>query len=657
MSGFEFEGENEQPKEQPRAEQPRARAREERTEQQPPARRGLSLSALSQSQHRTSIGAISDIAMQTITTVFEKSRDHESPNLPAAIRRNKFKLLPVIGQGSTQDPALVVSLDLTSDGINKTLIYILLLEQPDAVQQTRLLSEGREQYESLITPEDQMNERLYKRIESQYPDSEVVIVNYQVVLSEITRVLASGGEIDSQVQNVVANIMNNAIDALSGTRERVIAELTGQVITDVALTPASVDGNIRMEVVYDYPVTVTKDGSGLPIGADVVGRVYFSSPVRDEFDQNSIDRTLLGSVSATLDLYLDDGDEEQYNRYGVFGRKPQGPEPFWQAVLDVRGLGGSPNVPYSLEQAIYQLAQITPLTNDHRWIRALSPRNAVADQKGVVNSLVDLGWLNYYNPNTEAGGYIDDITANTPEDVLVEYLAGVVKPEIAVGMTLPNSNDKSWILSIFEQIATESDERIRTKLVQNLYRAINVLTGDRFLEIASDRMLDKNYSPIFSTGVRELIGVWIDDNGNERALSEWNVAAFATRLADRTGAADIVREYQMTFETGSGRSADYQLTERFEMLRRYATGTARVTGTAEKHVFDTEFLSALSASIANTSLEPFLTNADNLTRRQRVGHTVYRSHAGGDLGHSGRRREEGGYSRTRSVYRGDRRFY
>ena len=531
---------------------------------------------------------------------------------------------------------------------------MLLLEQPDAVQQTRTLTEGREQFDALITPEDQMNNRMEARIEAAFPDTEIVIVNYQVVLSELTRILATSNEVDNKVTNLVASIMNNAIDALSGTRERIIAELSNLSVTDVSLNPTSAQGGVRMEVLYDYPVTIERDGSGLPTPADVVGRIYFSSPRKDEYDQDQVDRQFLGSVSATLDLYLDEGDDTDHSRYGIMSRRDKGPQPFWQGVLDVRGLTGNPHFPFSLEQAIYQLAQITPLTNSHRWIRALTPRNAAANQTGVTNSLVDLGWLNYYNP--EQGAYVEDITANTPEEVLVDYLASVVRPDIAVGMTLPNSNDKSWILSIFEYIAT-ADSIERQDLVSKLYRSINVLTGDRFLDLAQDtRLMDRDYTPIIATGVKELIGVWTDDNGTVRPLSEWNVAAFATKLGDKQNAEDMVREYQMTFEANSGYSVDYQLATRFDILRRWATGTARVVGTAEKHVFDTEFLAILSEAITDTSLDPFLTNADNLTRRQRVGHTMYRNHAASDLGHSGRRREDAYSGRGRSAYRSSRRY-
>ena len=104
---------------------------------------------------------------------------------------------------------------------------------------------------------------------------------------------------------------------------------------------------------------------------------------------------------------------------------------------------------------------------------------------------------------------------------MVDYLASVVRPDIAVGMTLPNSNDKSWILSIFEYIAS-AESLERQDLVSKLYRSINVLTGDRFLDLAQDtRLMDRDYTPIIATGVKELIGVWTDDKGNVRPLSEW----------------------------------------------------------------------------------------------------------------------------------------
>ena len=77
-----------------------------------PQQVGLNLSALAGTQMRTSIGGISDAAMQTITSVFENAKDHETVNIPMQVRRNQFKTIPITGHMTGHDPALLISLSL-----------------------------------------------------------------------------------------------------------------------------------------------------------------------------------------------------------------------------------------------------------------------------------------------------------------------------------------------------------------------------------------------------------------------------------------------------------------------------------------------------------------------------------------------------------------
>lgn len=655
MSDFQVDDDNVKPT---KPSEGRSSRRSEESVSEQPRTAGFQLSQLSASQYRAGIGGISDAALQTLIRVFEGAKDHESPSLSEQIRRDQFKLLPLISHTNGTNPALLVTLSLGNDRIKQTLVYVIVIEQAGAIQ-TRSLTDQRESYESLILPEDQLNNRYYDRIRAQLADSanSVAVIGSQVILAETTQVLTQqNGDTDPYAKGVVASILNNAIDALSGYREKVLAATNGSVATPVSITPDSVGDGDRIEVVYDYPVMQEKDTSGLPIRQDIAANVYYSHATRDDLDNKVHDRIPLGSVTASMDLYLDDGDSDQRSRFGSAWSRRTQQDPFWQAVLDVTSVGGKSAVPYNLELAQLLLAQMAPQTNEYRWIRALRPRATAANQKGVLDSLVDLGWLNFYNPTAEEACYVGDIGPNVTDDALVDYLSQVIRPEISLGLTIPSSGDKSWVLSLFERIAlTEGKER--QKFVEMLYASANVLTGGKFMEYAEEAgITDTAYSPIITTGTRELNAVWTDNHGNLRSGSEWNVLAFATQVGDKKGAQDLVRDYQLTFETQrSGRSVDFNLSARWDMLRRFVCPTIRPVGTSEKLIIDLTYLEVLSKALSKTSLDPYITNADAMHRRQRAGNTAYRDHAGSNIGSNSRRRDEETGGRNRSIFRtGDR---
>lgn len=619
-------------------------------------KRGLRLKNLDNQQLRTHIGGMSDAALQTLIQVFENAMDHESNTLAAEITREKFKLIPMNANG-TGNPALLTTLDLRPEGVDTVLVYVMLFEQNNGQPQFRTMNEGRETYDSLITPEDQLTPRFESRVKSilnLVPPSKtsMTMVNYQIVLQEITRVLQSGKADDAEVRSVASGLINNIFDALSGQRERVLEEVAGIDMADLALTPHSVEGGIRIEVTYDYPVSVIKDGSGIPVAPAINAQLAFCKPNTDDFEEDGWDRLSMGNIAATVDLRL----AAEVEQRSSWNRRESEPSPFWEAVIDIRQMGSpAAALPYSLELALYQLAQITPMTNDHRWARGLTPKTTVGNGNGTIGQIVDLGILNLYNPDQDSAAYVDGIGVNTPEPDLMDYLAKTVHGDPAIGLTVPRSNGQSWILYMFEAIATASDSE-RRPMMQALYRSLNTLTGNAFSGTASEHLFVGSYTPVEYTGAHELIGVWTDEHGNLRPLSEWNVAAFATQLGDKAGAYEQVLDFQSTFEGNNGRSEDYNLSMRFDMIRRHCTSNARVIGTAAKLVFMPEFLAALADSIANSDLEPKLLNAETMLRKRTVGGNAYRRRATSDLGFQGRERGRSGAGRVRRGLNNNRMY-
>ena len=662
MSDFEFEDpsmngpkvENKARREEPREEQRRDESRRDNK----PRSVGLNLAAGFEQQRRTSIGGLSDMAMSTITKIFEEAKDYENPNLNDAIKRSAFRMMPLNSIGSANNPALIMTLTRK----DLTLAYVFIFEQPDAQQQTRPLVQRDEQFDCIVTPEDQVTNAFARRISTHLGIDErsLFVVNWQVILSEVTAVLAKGGEITPQVTKVVADVVNNAIDALSYAYEDATAKANGTIISDVSLNPTSIGPNDQMEVLFDFPSTVAYDSSGVPFAPDVTANVYYSSRIRNEYDDRDdqeIIRERLGNVSATLDLYLDDEDVDAPVR--GFNRRRQTTEdqPFWQAVLDIRGIGGARGLPFSREQALYQIAQIAHLTNDYRWVHALKPKSAVTQVGGtVVESLVDLGVLSMYNPVEDKRYYMEGASSHSNTDKLIDYLAEHVKKEVAVAISLPKSAEKSWATAIFTEIAEAENANEVAKLTTSLYDTCDVLTGGLWSDIIKGSELENTaVAPVHFTGKKDLIGVWQDKNGLIRPLTEWSVAAVATHFKDRKDHEDIVREYQLTFEADPSRSPEYWLSLRYDILRKYVLDNLRVTGTADKLAFNPVFLRLLGEAISKTSLDPRIGNVDGVQKARRAGNSGWSQYGTSDVGVTNyRRRDDSDRRHRRSVYSGRR---
>lgn len=610
---------------------------------------GLKLGDMAQQQYRAQVGGISDAALQTMQSVFESVRDHESPTLPDAIKRNQFRLIPMNSHISGGNPVMLVTLPLNNvDRINKTFVYVLVFEQ-NSTQQTTPRTWNREQYDGLVLPEDMLNQRFVKRLETQLDSgNEITIVNSQVITHELTHALTVANEADGQAVKIVASILNNAIDALSYQRDMLIARMNGRSSVDVALCPQAVDNGGRIEVQYEYPTVQKQDTSGLPIRADIAANVKYSLPTRDEWDQTQHERFPLGTVSAAIDLYLDfDQAKGLGSRFG----KMVEDVPFWTPVLDITSIGGDSVAPHSMEHALYLIAQMALQTNDYRWARALRPKVVNKLEKGSLEPLIDLGWMNFYNPNEELAGYVDGISVNITDEQLGDFLTTVVNPEVAIGMTVGSSSEKSWTTALFEEIAKCDNKNERQRLISSLYTAANTLTDGIFSDYVDENtdLKDPNYSPVIYSGSSELIGVWVDDNANIRSLSEWNVLALASQLGDRNEAKELVYEYQRTF-VDTERTTDYNLAVRYDILRRSVCPTARVIGTAPKLILDPLFVETLSRAISRTSLDPVSSNIDTLTRGYTNTRTRYGNYAASNLGYSQRREDQIGGRNHRGFF-------
>src|SRR5690606_19401579 len=128
---------------------------------------------------------------------------------------------------------------------------------------------------------------------------------------------------------------------------------------------------------------------------------------------------------------------------GLRRRRDDDDRPFWQPVLNINSI--TPlidRVPFNLGVVQLMLAQALLLSNDGRFLLPLRPRPKSASD---TRAPVDIGVLPLCHPDPEQAVYVDDISPNMRESELADYLARYVKPEVAIGMTVFQSGEKSWV--------------------------------------------------------------------------------------------------------------------------------------------------------------------------------------------------------------------
>lgn len=590
----------------------------------------MNLFSIANRRVRASIGGLSDAVLQTVKTIFDDAKgETEESTIDRALRRERFNLIPLNSNITGSNPAMLITLDLRPvDNVQNILSYILVFESK-GTQTTSTRGHGRDTYEGIDLPEHMLDKRFMHLITQQITDGNmdvpVVVVNAQIISYEVTHQLSlTEGDVD-RTRALVTPLINNAIDALSFRRNLMMSLTKDETKIDVSLRPEMVKTGAKFEVHFENPSVQQLDSSGIPQRSDVLAKVKYSQLEDVQYGAENYESVNLGSISAAIDLYLD--VEEGYGIGGRFAKNNDN-QPFWLPVLEINSVGIDSEIPHSLEYFLYMITQMSVQTNNYRWARSLRPKHINNTIRNSVTNLIDLGWLNYYNPNQEMKGYVEGIGPNVTDNELSNYLSNVVRPEISIGLSIGSSSEKSWLAAIFERIAEHND----MNAMNTLYKACNVLTDGIFTDLANQNQMNvAGFLPVYSTGTRELIGVWTDENGTKRALSEWNVAAVASHVRDTNGAEDLVYEYQTTY-TNTSISLDKQLNQRLAILRDHVVGDARVICTAPKLALDPVFLQTLTDAISKTVLNPNTMAGDGLNNSFRSSRTMYGRYTASNIG-------------------------
>lgn len=592
---------------------------------------------------RPTMGGLSDQVLKVMVDTFENAKGYDKPGVPAETKRNMFKVIPMDGSlARSQQSSLLVALPAQIGAEKYALTYILLIEQPGD-NQLRPLVERGDTFDALVLPEDHLTEN-YVDIAKDQAEAAVggsaIIVGNQVILAD-----SFVGRSEKEIESAIAMIYDNAMEAICGFRENIIDAKSGNKrSSQFRVSPDKMGKGSRLEVTFDYTGKQATDTSGLPICSGVTTHLYYSEPNGED---NLFSRTRMGSVYAGLDLFVS-YEEEENTRKRFGGRRSRGRNteeaPFWQAVLNINAVAAG-DVPYSLELAQLLIAQIAQQSNDYRWATMLRPRSSMADG---FKPLVNLGHLFLMHPDEQVATIVKDIGPNVKDDDLADYLDLTVKPDIAFGMTVPTSGEKSWVLSIYERIALCEPNTELDDLIDLLHASADVLTGGRFSEALDKRNVGNDYRPVYTTGSRALLGTWLDENQNRRDVREWNVPALLTKFGDKN--IELIQDFQATFEDDR-RSIEFNLAERYAILRKAVPGL-HITGTAEQLALDVDYIAALQIGLDGAKMSPHVSSNDGLTTKRRIGHDGYSRYATSEVGRTRRSGRD-----SRDTDRRDRRPY
>lgn len=646
--------EGRQQRSESQAEQPRREQRQAPNEQSS-SNRDFTLADLGRMSARPSTGGLSDAALAAMIDQFENSKAFDKPNVPEAISRKRFRVIPLTQDvGRTSLSSLLVTLPTEIQSKRFTLVYVLLIEQPGGPG-LRTLTDRGESFEALILPEDVMTERYVGVIKDQVANLQeaatVIVVGHQVLLHNTVATIS-----EKEGQQAIAAIYDNAMDAICGVRENIVDSMTGRRNDGMRINPGMVKRTDRLEVAFDYSGKPSQDTSGLQVRSDVLANLYYSAATPEE--DNMYSRTQLGEVRAGLDLFLAaDGFERDRPSFGRGRRsssRDEDSKPFWQPVYNITDVNCPAGLPFSLELAQLLIAQVAIQSNDYRWANVLRPRQTIAAPGvGTMKALSQLSHLHLLHPDKEKAGVITDISQNLPDADLYDFLDVTVKPEIAFGMMIPSSGEKSWAMSIFERIATLQG-RDADKYITTLFESADTLTGGNFSPIYDELTKNTRPKPVASTGTRVFIGTWTDSDGIVRDLREWNVPAVLTTVGAKNPT--LAEDYQFTFEDDR-HSVEYSLAARYAILSRIVPGL-RVVGTCEQLSFNPDYIQALSEALEAAGMASLPTSSDGLQSARRVGNTSFSNFATSEIGSTRRRpTDRDGRQTGRDRFTGGGSFY
>lgn len=618
---------NDSVKEEPRRDE---REREESPEPQF-VKRGMGIEDLARGNFRPRMTENSDESIRLLTEVFDNSKG-DSPTTRLEFTRDKFKLIAVDSTVMSQPAIILYCKPITLMGTTVSLAHITLIEKSADSQEYRPMPIGssrygrdRETFDKLVLADDYMTKDYIEMVKSYVGNAvgsnvQVLVVGNQLALADAFLIKE-----EKYRDQVMADTISAAMVSIAGYYE------TLEVRNDLDVpmfTANSISGSTRIELTFDNSNRLVADAAYMPQRTDIVATstAVTKSENRDErYDAQSDSRVEIIRTYAALDLYV----EYQDSMNGRGRRSTRKDDvPFWRPVINILGFNArseGATVPFTLETALYGIANVSIQSNDGMWEEALRPRNTLADGR---RPMLDLGKLNLMNPDPELAGDCADLTANSNDDDISDYIARTVMDNPTIAICIPSTSLNNWVTSLFER-AVSSDKSIQRLAIQRIEEAADRLTEGEFREAYDDVCRELNLrdiQPLRSTGIRQLFGTWIDtDTGARRPAIEWNVPAVLAAITSKKRDVDLrlVEEFQRTFETGN-KSMEVALTNRLEILRKICP-SIHVTTTGEQLEWDPDWLRALNKAIETSGLAPEVSFDGHSHQRRTFGTGIFTS--------------------------------
>lgn len=603
-------------------------------------RRNDAIDAFFSGANRTQFGGISNKTLNELVKVFESiNSDYDDPSIDEELSRRRFQIHPIDGQAT--NPTLVIGLPIKLGNVDHVFYYSLVLEIP-GVQMREVRRYRRDEPQQLpVFSEDRMDSRWREAVRAavgRIGTGTPVEAGFQLIPYNLLQEEVSEG---SAREDVLA-IFTNAVDAICGFREMMAAQ-QGLNVPAVCLTPKFVGDDRRFEASFDFSRKPRLDTSKLPIRSDIALTIYHTETPRGYDNEHLVPtRRPIGTVSVAVDLIaVNDGEVSGWGRR----RSRDEERPFWQAVLNITDIVGEVGIPWSIENSLLLMGSTTLLANNFRWVEGLRPRSGTE-----YKPLEELSALWLAHPDPKSRGVAQDITPNTEDGELSDFLDFTVNPEPYYGMVLSIGSEKGWANSIFERIALAEGEEADA-LIKTLYNACDKLTGNEFSNVLAERGYSRRKKPVETTDNRVFTGYFRDNEGNVRDIREWNVPAILTLVKDDPAAAyEIAMEYQDTLMTDSGTELASDLAERYRILKLVVGDNAfHLNGTAEMIQVMSWFQEVLAIAMVRSEMMPHINDGGGL--RSRIHRSS--SYSGDTMGSVdiGRRRNRDGddFDRRRSY--------
>lgn len=586
---------------------------------------------------RTQFGGISNKTLNALIEVFDNiDRDFDDPNVDPALARKKFAIHPI--DSVNTNPTLVIGLPVTVAGEEQVIHYSLVLEIPGVQMREIRRSRRDEPLQLPVFSEDRMDSRWAEavaaavgRIGAGHP----VDAGWQLIPSNMLVEDTNEGT----VRDDLMAIFSNAVDAICGWRE-ILAEQSGEQIPAVRLGPDFVEKDFRhFEARLDYSRKPRFDTSKLPIRSDIALSVYHTELPRGREDERLVPTSRpIGTVSIAVDMVV--SSDNEVSGWGRRRSREDDQDPFWQPIINITDIVGEQNIPWSIENSLLMLGATSILANDFRWVEGLRQRPG-----SQYKSLEDLSVLTLAHPDPARRGVSEDITPNTGDAELSDYLNCTTRPSVYYGMVLAAGSEKGWANSIFERIALAEDVGDRNHLLAMLYDACDNLTGNKFGKLMAAEGIGRREAPVFTTDNRVFTGYFTDENGNARDIREWNVPSILALTKDNPADAyDIAMQYQDTLMADAGTELSTDLAERFRILEQLLGANAfHLNGTAEMIQVESWFVTMLAAAMVESGVMPRISDHNGLRARSHRT-SSYRGDAIERL-ETGRRRRDDDFDR------------